>query len=201
MHVLDPIGVPADDLGRIPATGSEVRGVRAEGDPASLHDDLEFVRILDDGVEVWVIAGLEAVFLSDLADGVQRASQPVIVLVGGTSGTTGASPDHQPLRPERRGQLRSPTHPVQLVRKDVGVDEVGARVHADEFQPRGLERVGEDARLPFELGDVPVEHLDAPVADLSDLPDSSEGVPVSQVEEVLNAGDPGGMTHHATPGD
>ena len=70
---------------------------------------------------------------SKLVDPVKSVGQTVVVLSSGAGGPPRTAAYHQALCIEGGGQLAGPTYLVQLVRQDIGIDESGSGVDADQF--------------------------------------------------------------------
>jgi hypothetical protein len=95
---------------------------------------------------------------------VQRRAKPVVVLVGGAGRAACSASHHKPFRSEAGSQFGGAVDPVQLVGKDVRVDEVRPGVDACQFDAGSTQDFLEFFGLFRVLREVAVEHFNALVA-------------------------------------
>ena len=91
MHQRQAVGVLAHGFGRVPAAGGQVGSVGAEADAGLGEDGLQLLGGLHDRAQMRMEAGAQAVALGDLRHGVQRATEPLVVVLAGAGRADGAT--------------------------------------------------------------------------------------------------------------
>ena len=175
--------------------------VRAEADASLAEYPVELFRALDDGRQVGVVAGDQVVSGRDIGDAVERRSQLGVVGPGCARSPPGATADDQAVGAKALGELCGTGHAMELVGEDVVEDEVAPGVDAHELHAGLLEQGSQLVGATREVGHIAIEHLHALIAEGADVGDRLLHRAGSAVEEVLDAGDAGGVSNDAAPGD